>query len=203
MADNTSVKNASDITITAATKDIGGGVQAPKVFLITANGTDGLGEVQATPTSNTLLGRLKAIADAIAGTLTVGLPSGASTAANQTSVLARLPAALGAGGGLKVENSSEEFITDLPPLPDGTDRSGTATTTSGGLSVAANADRKELVGQNVGSVNLGFHEFGGTAAIGSAGTFVVAPGQAFSISTNNLINFIAASDTCPVTLTEY
>lgn len=88
-------------------------------------------------------------------------------------------------------------------LPAGTDRSGTATTTSGGLSVAANASRQGLVGQNVSSVNIGFNEQGGTAAIGTAGTYTIAPGVSFSISTNKQVNFVAASGTAAVTMTEW
>ena len=87
--------------------------------------------------------------------------------------------------------------------PAGTNRSGTATTTSGGLSVAANASRRGLVGQNISTVNIGFNEFGGTAAIGTAGTYTVPPGSSFSITTANLVNFIAASGTAAVTMTEY
>lgn len=88
-------------------------------------------------------------------------------------------------------------------LPATTDRSGTATTTSGGLSVAANTNRRGLVGQNISAVNIGFNEQGGTAAIGTAGTYTVAAGSSFAISTNKLINFIAASGTAAVTMTEY
>lgn len=90
-----------------------------------------------------------------------------------------------------------------PALPASTDRSGTATTVSGGLSVAANANRKGLVGQNIGANNIGFNEQGGTAAIGTAGTYTVAPGASFSISTNKLVNFIAATASTAVTMTEY
>lgn len=43
-----------------------------------------VGEVQASPTSNTVLDRLKTLATLLGGTLTVSLPSGASTAANQS-----------------------------------------------------------------------------------------------------------------------
>lgn len=46
-----------------------------------------LGEVQASPTANTVLDRLKTIATSLAGTLTISLPSGAATAANQASEL--------------------------------------------------------------------------------------------------------------------
>lgn len=87
--------------------------------------------------------------------------------------------------------------------PAGTNRSGTATTTSGGLSVAANASRRALVGQNISTVNIGFNEFGGTAAIGTAGTYTVPPGSSFSVATNQLVNFVAASGTAAVTMTEY
>ena len=87
-------------------------------------------------------------------------------------------------------------------LPAGTNRSGTATTTSGGLSVAANTARRFLVGQNIGANNIGFNEFGGTAAIGTAGTYTVPPGSSFSISTQNLVNFIAATGSTAVSMTE-
>lgn len=87
-------------------------------------------------------------------------------------------------------------------LTAGTNRSGTATTTSGGLNVAANTSRRALVGQNISAVNIGFNEFGGTAAIGTAGTYTVPAGSSFSISTTNQVNFIAASGTAAVTMTE-
>jgi hypothetical protein len=103
-------------------------------------------------------------------------------------------------------NGGDLSLTGMPvttgALTATTDRSGTATTTSGGLNVPANAARKFLVGQNLSAVNIGFNEQGTTAVIGTAGTYTVPAGQAFSISTNKLINFIAASGTAAVTLTE-
>lgn len=87
-------------------------------------------------------------------------------------------------------------------LTAATNRSGTATTTSGGLTVAANASRRFLVGQNISAVTIGFNEFNGTAAIGTAGTYTVAAGSSFSISTANAVNFIAASGTAAITMTE-
>ena len=87
-------------------------------------------------------------------------------------------------------------------LPTGTNRSGTATTTSGGLNVPANTSRRFLVGQNIGANNIGFNEFGGTAAIGTAGTYTVPPGSSFSISTQGLVNFIAATGSTAVSMTE-
>ena len=106
--------------------------------------------------------------------------------------------------GLPIGGPSAPIATSSssPALTAGTNRSGTATTTSGGLSVAANASRKFLVGQNLGTVNIGFNEFGSTAAIGTAGTYTVPGGSSFSISTSNLVNFIAASGTVAVTMTE-
>ncbi len=126
-----------------------------------------------------------------------------------------LPVTGGGGtptGGAGTPSSSVvtvQGITGGTPVPvsngaltAGTDRSGTATTTSGGLSVAANAARTFLVGQNISAVNIGFNEFGGTAVIGTAGTYTVAAGASFSISTNRLVNFIAASGTAAVTMSE-
>ncbi len=69
--------------------------------------------------------------------------------------------------------------------------------------MAANASRKGLVGQNIGTNNIGFNEFGGTAAIGTAGTYTVAPGISFSISTTNAVNFVASTGSTAVTITEY
>jgi len=125
---------------------------------------------------------------------TGGLVQGATTTNAPTYTTGTTnPLSLDPQGGLRLS---------YPALPASTDRSGTATTTSGGLSVAANANRKSLVGQNIGANNIGFNEQGGTAAIGTAGTYTVAPGASFSISTNKLVNFIAATGSTAVTMTE-
>lgn len=87
-------------------------------------------------------------------------------------------------------------------LTAATNRSGTATTTSGGLNVAANTSRRSLVGQNISTVSIGFNEFNGTAEIGTAGTYTVPAGSSFSIFTTNQVNFIAASGTAAITMTE-
>jgi len=89
------------------------------------------------------------------------------------------------------------------PLTPGANRSGTATTTSGALSVGSNAARKGLIGQNIGTNMIGFNEFGGTAAIGTAGTYSVPPGASFSISTTNTITFVASTADTAVSMTEY
>ncbi len=113
-------------------------------------------------------------------------------------------------GGAQLYNAAGQPVGTPAAVPTApaaltatTDRSGTATTTSGtGLNVPANAARTFLVGQNISAVNIGFNEQGGVAAIGTPGTYTVAAGASFSISTNKLINFIAASGTAAVTMTE-
>lgn len=129
-----------------------------------------------------------------------------TTDENGAAIRAVLPQVqvVGAGGTAQpAGTAADPRYVQSPPLPGGTDRSGTATTTSGGLFVAANANRRGLVGQNVSGVSIGFNEFNGTAAIGSAGTYTVAAGQAFAISTSSRVNFIAASGTAAVTITEF
>jgi hypothetical protein len=89
------------------------------------------------------------------------------------------------------------------PLGISADRSGVATPISGNLAIGNNPARRGIIGQNVGSNNIGFNEFGGVAAIGTAGTFTVVPGASFRISTTNGVNFIAPAGNTPVTMTEY
>jgi len=92
-------------------------------------------------------------------------------------------------------------VASAQRLTVGTDRSGIAQTTSGPLAVA-NAARKSLTIQNIGANNIGVNEFGGTAAIGSAGTYTIAPGGALKVSTNRQINVIAATAATAYTATE-
>lgn len=168
-----------------------------------ANQTSQLTEAQ---TTNTRLGILTETAPAT-DTASAGVNGRLQRIAQRiTSLIAQLPATLGiktSALSLSITPASDaSFVVPLPVLTATTDRSGTATTTSGGLSVAANAARKGLVGQNISGVSIGFNEQGGVAAIGTAGTYTVAAGGAFSISTNKLVNFIAAGGTAAVTLTE-
>lgn len=85
----------------------------------------------------------------------------------------------------------------------GTNLSGSVTTSSGVFNIPASATRKpgDVQGQNVGTNNIGFNEFNGTAVIGAAGTYTVIPGATFSITTTNQVNFIAATGATPVTIT--
>lgn len=98
--------------------------------------------------------------------------------------------------------ADDDGISVSELLPDTVDRSGNATTTSGALGVPANTRRKFLLGQNVSGVVIGFNEQGGTAAIGTPGTFTVSPGASFSISSNRAVAFVSASGSAAVTMTE-
>jgi hypothetical protein len=89
-------------------------------------------------------------------------------------------------------------------LPAGTDRSGAITT--GGQSqqlAAANSSRKGLKGQNVSAGDLWLTETLASAAVDGAGSFKVAPGQTFSISTNRAVHVIGATTGQKWTATEF
>jgi hypothetical protein len=85
-----------------ATKDLGS-AQLPKTAIVDQSGVDATGEVAASPTANTILGRLKAIVTELA--------SGAISTA-LTALSAKLPASLGAKvgtGSLSVVPSTDGF----------------------------------------------------------------------------------------------
>lgn len=88
------------------------------------------------------------------------------------------------------------------PLTAAVDRSGTAGTGSTQLA-AANPNRRGLNIQNVSANNLGIHEFGGTAAIGSPGTYTLAAGATLNVRTANQINVIASAAGSAYTATEF
>lgn len=88
-------------------------------------------------------------------------------------------------------------------LPAGTDRSSSITTGGSAQQLApANSARVSLTGQNTSAGNLGINEVGGTAAIGSAGTYTIAPGQSFSVGTNRAISIVGATTGQTFTATE-
>lgn len=66
----------------------------------------------------------------------------------------------------------------------------------------ANAARASLVGQNISAGDLWVNEIGGTAAADTAGSFKVASGQAFSVSTNRAISIWGATAGQKFTATE-
>lgn len=94
------------------------------------------------------------------------------------------------------------LFTQQGTLPAGTDRSGSAITSSGQLA-AANAARRGLEIQNIGANNIGVNEFGGAAAIGTAGTYTLTPGSSMRVRTNRQVNVIAATGTTAFTATEF
>lgn len=92
--------------------------------------------------------------------------------------------------------------TQTAYLPAGTDRSGTAATSSGQI-IAANATRRGLNIQNVGANNIGINEFGGTAVIGGAATYTLTPGSSMNVRTNRAVFAIAATGATAFTATEW
>ena len=104
--------------------------------------------------------------------------------------------------GADLSASGSGLPTTTAALPGGTDRSGTATTSSAQI-VAANTARNGLYIQNIGANNIGVNEFGGTAAIGTAGTYTLAPRASMSVRTNRAITAIAATESTAFTATEF
>lgn len=88
------------------------------------------------------------------------------------------------------------------PLSAGTDRSGTAGTSSSTLA-AANAARRGLNIQNISANNIGINEFGGAAAIGTPGTYTVPAGGSINVRTSNQITVIASAASSAYTATEF
>jgi len=87
-------------------------------------------------------------------------------------------------------------------LTAGTDRSGTAGTSSTTLA-SANTARKGLNIQNISANTIGINEFGGVAAIGTAGTYTVPAGGSTNIRTTNLITVVASAASSAYTATEF
>lgn len=94
-------------------------------------------------------------------------------------------------------------MTVLNPIADMT-KSGTATTSSAVL-VAANAQRRAIVFQNLGTVNIGLKP-AGTASIGTAGTFTIGAGLSMTFEgvacPQDAWHVIAESGTVAVTVME-
>lgn len=88
-------------------------------------------------------------------------------------------------------------------LEAGRDRSG-AITTGGTAQVLAVQDknRRSLTGQNISTGDLWLNESGGTAAINGTGSYRVAAGDFFQISTNRAISIFGAVTGQKFTATE-
>lgn len=117
-----------------------------------ATWTGRVGEVQASPTANTLLGRLKSIEDKLAATLTVG----GSVTANAGTNLNTSALALESGGNLAAAATALQVLDDW----DETDRAkvnivvGQAGITAGAGAVAANTPRVTLASDDPAVVAL-------------------------------------------------
>lgn len=98
-----------------------------------------------------------------------------------------------------------QTVAAQPSLTAGTDRSGTTNATAGTATTLApaNAARKGLNIQNISAGNIGINEVGGTAAIGSAGTYTVAAGNTVSIRTNRAISVVGSAASQVYTATEF
>lgn len=105
-------------------------------------------------------------------------------------------------GGSAVGTPTNPTATQAAPLSSGTDRSGTASTSSTKLA-DANPTRRGLEIQNISSNNIGINEFGATAAIGTAGTYTLAAGASTRIRTNQQVNVVASAANSAYTATEF
>lgn len=76
MPDNQQAKNGSGGLFTMAFKDISSVFYKKVILADSATGADAIGEVQATPTANTLLRRLKDIADNVSNASSAAIPAG-------------------------------------------------------------------------------------------------------------------------------
>jgi len=95
--------------------------------------------------------------------------------------------------------------TQTAYLPAGTDRSGvTSATASTATALApANATRRGLNIQNISANPMGINEIGGTAAIGSPGTYTVPAGGSVRINTNRAVTVVSGTASQPYTATEF
>jgi len=107
-----------------------------------------------------------------------------------------------AGNAAGAGTATSPTITQAAPLGAGTDRSGTAGTSSAALA-AANTSRRGLNIQNISANVLGINEIGNTAAIGSPGTYTLAAGASFNVRTNQAVNVIASAAGSAYTATEF
>lgn len=100
---------------------------------------------------------------------------------------------------------ADPSYTQTAPLPAGTDRSGTTSATAGTATqlAAANTARRGLNIQNISAGSIGINEIGGTAAIGSPGTYTLAAGASVNVRTNRAISVVGSAASQPYTATEF
>lgn len=105
--------------------------------------------------------------------------------------------------GVELGTSTGPIVTASGALTAGTDRSGSITTGGTAQALAiANASRLALFGQNISAEDMWINEIGGTAAANTAGSYKIAAGNSFSISTNRAVSVVAATTGSKFTATE-
>jgi hypothetical protein len=100
-------------------------------------------------------------------------------------------------------SATDALPVTMGALPAGTNRSGNIT--AGGTAqplAPANVARKALYGQNISAGDLWINEIGGNAAADAAGSYRIAPGESFSVSTNRAISVFGATTGQKFTATE-
>ena len=106
----------------------------------------------------------------------------------------RTKISLGVDGSAVDLSSTNPMPITSSGLPTGTDKSGNITTGGTAQTLAAvNTTRKALYGQNISTTDLWINELGNPAVIGTAGSWKIASGESFSISTNRAVSVIGAT----------
>jgi len=100
---------------------------------------------------------------------------------------------------------TDPAYTQTGYLPAATDRSGTtnATANTSQQLAAANTTRRGLNIQNISANPMGVNEFGGTAAIGTPGTYTIAAGGTINVRTNRAVTVVSGTASQPYTATEF
>ncbi len=115
----------------------------------------------------------------------------------------RTKMSIGADGSATDVSSANPLPIIVGALPAGTNRSGSITT--GGIAqqlAALNTARTGLFIQNISGADLWVNEIGSNASINTAGSWKLAPGESFSVSTNRAISIIGATTNQNFTATE-
>jgi hypothetical protein len=107
-----------------------------------------------------------------------------------------------AGG---AQDANGNTVTTSSALPAGIDRSGSTSATAGTATplAAANTARRGLNVQNISAGNIGINEIGGTAAIGSPGTYTLAAGATVNVRTNRAVSVVGSAVSQAYTATEF
>lgn len=102
-------------------------------------------------------------------------------------------------------SASDPSYSQSGYLPAGTDRSGTtsATANTSAQLAPANATRRGLNIQNVSANTIGVNEMGGTATIGSPGTYTLAAGASINVRTNRQVNVVSGTASMNYTAVEF